>query len=153
MLTFNGGLARSEEIAMRLSAAWTGAGARPGALVRLQAPLAAALTALAALVLYAARRSRGYGEPSAWPSGRASAPLRWLRALVPAIAHTEAGAGFRAFGNLALIAVLATLPGLAGLAGDFACGEAVGALARLVAAAGALAYVGVRVRRELAAVS
>jgi tetratricopeptide (TPR) repeat protein len=153
VLTFNGGLARRDEIAGKLVEAWTGSEPQPGRLGRLQAPLAAALAALAALGLHLLRRSRGYGEPSAWLGWRSSALGRWSRALGPAISHTELGEGFAALGNVALLAALATLPGLAGLAGDFGSGEAVGRAARFVAAVAALVYVALRVRRELAAES
>lgn len=151
VLTFNGGLARRHEIAGRLVEAWTASGARPGLLARLQAPLSAAVAALAAIGLHFLRRSRGYGV--AGPrAGRDTGRFgRWLRALVPAIGHAELGDGLLALANLALLAALATLPLLGGLGGDFASSAAVGGIARTIALAGGLAYVGLRARRELTA--
>jgi tetratricopeptide (TPR) repeat protein len=151
VVTFNGGLARRDEIATRLAAAWSGAAERPGPLVRVQAPLAAVMAALAAFIVHLVRRSRGYGEPATWTGLRASVLGRWARALVPAIAAVEDGDGFPALVNLAVIAGLVTLPGLAGLTGDFASVEPLRGLVRILAAAGALVYVGLVIRRELAA--
>lgn len=154
VLTFNGGLARRADIAERLRVAWTspsdGAETAPGPWIRYQAPIAAALAALAALVLHLVRRGYGYSAPAAWLPGRASRPARWLRALLPALSHVEVGEGFAAAANLLLLAAVVTLPALAGLGGDFSEAGPLRSATVLLAAAGGVLYLTLRVRAELA---
>jgi tetratricopeptide (TPR) repeat protein len=154
VLTFNGGLARRADIAQRLRAAWTSSGdesAAPGPWPRRQAPIAAALAALAALVLHLARRGYGYSDPARWLPGRSNRIARWVRALVPALGQAETGEGLAAAANLLLLAALVTLPTLAGLGGDFADAAPLRAAAVTLAATGGLLYLALRVRAELGA--
>ena len=155
VLTFNGGLSRRAEIAERLHAAWTSSGdesaAAPGPWLRRQAPIAATLAALAALMLHLARRGYGYSDPAQWLPGRSNRIARWVRALVPALGQAETGEGLAAAANLLLLAALATLPTLAWLGGDFSDAAPLRAATATLAAAGGLLYLGLRVRSELGA--
>ncbi len=153
VLTFNGGLARRRQIALRLREAWTavdedGATSR-GVLQRWQPAVAAGIAALAALILHLLRRGGGYSDSASWLSWRSSAVARWSRAFLPALSHVELGEGFAAAANLLLLAALFSLPRLATLAGDFSSTGAVRALSLGIAIVGAIAYLALRVRFEL----
>ena len=104
VVTLEGGLRRGEEIRRELDTAWEGSG--PTHTGRLPT-LLAALGALAGAVgLHLARRRGGYRRPR----GAAGPIWRWLRALVPGLASTAAGAGGHAFLAVATVTALVLLP-------------------------------------------
>jgi tetratricopeptide (TPR) repeat protein len=151
VLTFNGSLARREELRRALVAAWAEPEREPAAERGrvLRAAAAAGATPLLGLGL-----SRWIGRTRR----RARSPLRlspavdrWLRTLLPALPAAESGAGFWAWGNLLLLAGFALLPRALDLAGDLPIAGWPGPTLLAVAALfGFALYVLVRVRGALA---
>lgn len=153
VLTFNGGLARREEIARQLTEVWsagTGEQGRAGRRAGRWLPgIAVAVAALAALLLGGIR-----------PAGRS--PVRGgldlmsahaaalLRRLLPAVALAEAGRGPAALLHGLLIAALLTLPRLAHLGGDFAASANLDRAAGVTALLGLAVYLTWILRRVLA---
>jgi tetratricopeptide (TPR) repeat protein len=154
VLTFNGGLARRDQIVERLRATWTHGGESesgppPGFVFRYQPPLAAGVAALLALVLHLVRSGHGYGQPASWLAWRGRGPARWLSAVVPAFAHVELGEGFAAAGNVLVLVFLSTLPLVADLGGDFPEVAPVRTAGVVLAILGGLTYLVLHVRGEL----
>jgi hypothetical protein len=148
VLTFNGSLARKEELRAALLAVWADPkGARhttQGDLLR--AASIALGPALAALIAASWLRRPRKRTPVALPLGSRGF-AHWLRALVPAIPAAESGSGFWAWANLCLLATLALLPHAFDLVGDLPVPGWPGPTLLGATAVLALAlYVGVRIR-------
>lgn len=155
VLSFNGSLARGEELRNKLRQAWEGAPAAAGtvpAAVRRYLPLAAAaLAALAAVGLHLVRRRWGYGEPVPWLPWHTGLVGRWLRALVPPLSQLELGEGFAAFGTLLGLTALCLLPAVSWLGVDLAVGWTPGpTLLSVASLGGLLLYTGFRIWTQIA---
>jgi len=114
VLTFNGGLARREEIRRLLITAWaeapSGGAAATRIVARWASPLGAGLAALLGVGLYLWRRKAGFGQPIPWLAWRSDPFARWLRAFFPALSQAELGEGGKAGLTLFAFALVAMLP-------------------------------------------
>jgi tetratricopeptide (TPR) repeat protein len=114
VLTFNGGLARSEEIRRLLIGAWAEAPSGSVAAERKSANWAstagAALAAVLGIALFLYRRKKGFGQPSSWLAWRSDPFSRWLRALFPALSQAELGEGGKVALSVFAFALVAMLP-------------------------------------------
>ncbi len=153
VLTFNGGLARRDEIRRRLREVWAGSRETPPAPGRwpLAGSAAAGLGAAGfAVALHLVRRRRGYGPAVDWLGWRSGPVSRWVRALLPALSLAELGEGRREIGNLLVLAALALLPFVFSFGVELPIGGGLPTgLALVVSGLATALYVAVRVRREL----
>ena len=149
VLTFNGSLARRDEVRAALAAAW---GEPPSNRPRWLATgvagaVLAALGLLLALGFHAVRETPPPSRAEAARTREASALGFWSEALLPAIDATRRGAGFVAWANLLLLAALALLPRAFEMAGDLPTASWQGPwVLGVVAALGFASYLGVRIR-------
>jgi len=156
VLTFNGGLARRDEIRRLLIGAWAQAPFGGAATQRRVAGWASAagagITAVLAIALYLMRRKRGFGQPRPWLAWRTDPVSRWLRALFPALSQAELGEGAKAGGSLLAFALVAMLPLLFSIGVVLPLGNGLPSeLPWFLFACGLLLYVGLCVRSELGA--
>jgi tetratricopeptide (TPR) repeat protein len=154
VLTFNGGLARRDEIRRLLIGAWAEAPADGGWTQRRVAGWASAAgafrTAVLAVALYFLRRQRGFGSPSPWLAWRSSPVARWLRAVFPALSQAELGEGVKVALSLLAFALVAMLPLLFAIGVVLPLGNGLPArLPWILWALGLLLYLGLCVRSEL----
>ena len=114
VLTFNGGLARRDEIRRLLIRAWAeapsdGLSAAQGP-SRLTSLAGAGLAAALGVALYLVRRRKGFGQPTSWLAWRSDPFSRWLRALFPALSQAELGEGGKVALSVFSFALVAMLP-------------------------------------------
>lgn len=154
VLTFNGGLARRDEIRRLLVDAWAD-GATGGASAPRRTPgwvslAAAGLAAVLAVALYFVRRKKGFGQPSPWLAWRSDPFSRWLRALFPALSRAELGEGGGVGIHLLVFSTLAMLPLLFSIGVVLPLGSGLAnGLPWILFAVCLLLYVGLCVRSEL----
>lgn len=114
VLSYNGGLARADEIRRLLIDAWAEAPSEGRAAMRAvggwASMAAVGLAAALAAGLYLVRRGRGVGQPSSWLPWRSNALSRWLRALFPALSQAELGEGGKVALSVVAFATVAMLP-------------------------------------------
>lgn len=154
VLTFDGGLARRDEIRRLLIGAWAEAPSGGGAAQRRVAGWASAagagLAAAFAIALYLIRRKKGFSEPSPWLAWRSDPVSRWLRAFFPALSQAELGEGAKVGVSLLAFALVVMLPLLFSIGGVLPLGSGLPAeLPWILFAGGLLLYVGICVRSEL----
>jgi tetratricopeptide (TPR) repeat protein len=152
VLTFNGSLARRDEVRSALVAAWEQpASGRPRWLATGSVGAALAGLALALAVLFDAARERSpTGRREGGPKREMGALRFWSEALLPALDATRRGAGIAAWANLLLLAALVLLPLAFEMAGDLPVASWPGPRAlAVVAGLGLAIYFGVRVRAGL----
>ena len=155
VLTFNGSLSHRGEVRRALLAAWRGGNDEGADLPHVGWPGAAAVGALIlALFFDGLRRREGIrASPHRLAPAADSTAGRWLRALVPAVAAVEEGAGAAAIGNLLLLAALLELPAALRLAGDLPMSGWPGStLLAVFAGLSATTYVALRARTLVARV-
>jgi tetratricopeptide (TPR) repeat protein len=156
VLTFNGGLARRDEIRQLLVDAWAD-GATGGASTPRRAPgwlslAGAGLAAALAVALYFVRRKKGFGQPSSWLAWRSNPFSRWLRALFPALSQAELGEGGRVGLSVLVFSTVVMLPLLFSLGLVLPLGSSLAAgLPWVLFVLGLLLYVGLCLRSELGA--
>ncbi|MEO7795305.1 MAG: hypothetical protein ABIV06_11090 [Thermoanaerobaculia bacterium] len=154
VLTFNGGLARAEEIQRRLLVAWAEAPSSGESVERARAGwvsiAGAGLAAALGVGLFLMRRKAGFGQPTPWLAWRSDPFSRWLRALFPALSQAELGEGGKVGLSVLAFALVAMLPQL------FSVGIVVPVAGGLPAAApwvlfalGLALYIGLCLRSEL----
>jgi len=149
VLTFNGSLARRDEIEDALVRVWSAPAGEARAWWQRVPPLAYGLLLAACLaVLFDhLRRSRLSRGPLPRRKVDRSRFARWLRMLLPAAEAIERGSGVLAWMNLLLLVALAFLPRAFEMAGDLPAANWPGrTFLAAVAMAGAAAYVGQRLR-------
>jgi len=154
VLTFNGGLARRDEIRRLLIGAWAEAPSGGASAQRRVAgwvsAAGAGLAALFAVALYLIRRKKGFSEPSPWLAWRSDPVSRWLRAFFPALSQAELGEGAKVGVSLLAAALVVMLPLLFSIGGVLPLGSGLPAeLPWILFAGGLLLYVGICVRGEL----
>ena len=154
VLTFNGGLARRDEIRRLLVGAWAEAPFRGASTQRRAAGWAslagASLAGILAVALFLMRRKKGFGRPSPWLAWRSDPVSRWLRALFPALSHAELGDGAKVGRSLLAFALVVMLPLLFSIGVVLPLGNGLpSALPWLLFACALLLYVGLCVRSEL----
>ena len=153
VLTFNGGLARRDEIHRRLREVWAGsreASPAPGRWLLAGSGAAGLGAAGLAVALHLVRRRRGYGPSVDWLGWRSGPVSRWVRALLPALSLAELGEGRREIGNLLVLATLALLPFVFSLGVELPIGGGLPTgVASFVAGLALALYVADCVRREL----
>ncbi len=156
VLTFDGGLARRDEIRRLLIGAWAEAPSSGASAQRRVAGWASAvgagLAAVLAVALYFLRRKTGFSEPSPWLAWRSDPVSRWLRAFFPALSQAELGEGARVSVSLVAFAVVAMLPLLFSIGVVLPLGNGLSSeLPWILFAGGLLLYLGICVRGELGA--